>query len=261
MRPSGIVAGIDVGGTFTDLVLFDPAAGTVRLAKTPTTPENQAIGVLAALDAGRRRPRRRRPRRPRHHHHHQRRPRAPPRPHRPDHHRRASATSSSSAAAPGPHPYGMTGRFTPVIPRDLRLEVPERTDARGRILTPLDEAAIRAAVAHAPRRTAARPSSSTSSTPTPTPPTSSAPPPSPPSLWPNPYITTGHEPPLRIPRVRARRHRRRQRRRSSPLLERYVARLQSELTARGYPRDLLVVTGNGGMASPPATSPARPPRR
>ena len=28
---------------------------------------------------------------------------------------------------------GMTGRFTPVIPRDLRLEVPERMDAQGRI--------------------------------------------------------------------------------------------------------------------------------
>ena len=47
----GIVAGVDVGGTFTDLVLFDPAAGTVRLAKTPTTPDNQAFGVLAALEA------------------------------------------------------------------------------------------------------------------------------------------------------------------------------------------------------------------
>ena len=47
-----IVAGIDVGGTFTDLVLFDPATETVRLAKTPTTPENQAFGVLAAPAAG-----------------------------------------------------------------------------------------------------------------------------------------------------------------------------------------------------------------
>jgi N-methylhydantoinase A len=47
----GIVAGIDVGGTFTDLVVFDPVAGSVRLAKNPTTPENQAFGVLAALDA------------------------------------------------------------------------------------------------------------------------------------------------------------------------------------------------------------------
>ena len=49
MATSPFRIGIDVGGTFTDLVLFDPAAGTVRLAKTPTTPENQATGVLAAL--------------------------------------------------------------------------------------------------------------------------------------------------------------------------------------------------------------------
>ncbi len=45
------VAGIDVGGTFTDLVVFDPATGAVRLAKVPTTPDNQATGVLAVLDA------------------------------------------------------------------------------------------------------------------------------------------------------------------------------------------------------------------
>src|SRR5678815_3575313 len=45
------IAGIDVGGTFTDLVLVDDDAGTVRLAKVPTTVENQAFGVLAALDA------------------------------------------------------------------------------------------------------------------------------------------------------------------------------------------------------------------
>ena len=126
----GIVLGVDVGGTFTDLVLFDPAAGSVRLAKVPTTPENQATGVLAALDAA------------------------------------AvdlatvdlivhGTTTTTNAvlerrlARTGlittqgfrdvlelgrrtrPNPYGMTGRFTPVIPRDLRLEVPERTDAQG----------------------------------------------------------------------------------------------------------------------------------
>ena len=104
MALSGIVAGIDVGGTFTDLVLFDPAAGTVRLAKTPTTPDEPGRRRPRRPRRGRRRPRRDRPHRPRHHHHHQRRPRTPPRPHRPDHHRRASATSSSSAAAPARTP-------------------------------------------------------------------------------------------------------------------------------------------------------------
>ena len=48
---AGIVVGIDVGGTFTDLILMDPAGGALRVAKVPTTVENQAFGVLAALDS------------------------------------------------------------------------------------------------------------------------------------------------------------------------------------------------------------------
>ena len=39
--------GIDVGGTFTDLFLHDDASGEFWLAKTPSTPEDQSIGVLA----------------------------------------------------------------------------------------------------------------------------------------------------------------------------------------------------------------------
>ena len=38
------VAGIDVGGTFTDLIAIDTQAGEVRLAKVPTTVDNQEIG-------------------------------------------------------------------------------------------------------------------------------------------------------------------------------------------------------------------------
>ena len=43
------VVGVDVGGTFTDLILLDEKAGDIRVAKVPTTMDNQAIGVLAAL--------------------------------------------------------------------------------------------------------------------------------------------------------------------------------------------------------------------
>ncbi|MEL7089738.1 MAG: hydantoinase/oxoprolinase N-terminal domain-containing protein, partial [Planctomycetota bacterium] len=46
----GKVIGVDVGGTFTDLLMIDSAADTLRIAKTPTTPGNQAGGVVAALD-------------------------------------------------------------------------------------------------------------------------------------------------------------------------------------------------------------------
>ena len=45
------VVGIDVGGTFTDLIMLNVDDGTVRLAKVPTTVENQAYGVVAALAA------------------------------------------------------------------------------------------------------------------------------------------------------------------------------------------------------------------
>ena len=47
---SGAIVGVDVGGTFTDLILMEPETGAVRLAKVPSTPANQAAGVLAALD-------------------------------------------------------------------------------------------------------------------------------------------------------------------------------------------------------------------
>ena len=41
--------GIDVGGTFTDLVAIDEA-GASTLGKIPSTPENQSIGVVAGLE-------------------------------------------------------------------------------------------------------------------------------------------------------------------------------------------------------------------
>jgi N-methylhydantoinase A len=41
--------GVDVGGTFTDLVLFEPEAGRLRIVKTPSTPGNQSAGVLAGI--------------------------------------------------------------------------------------------------------------------------------------------------------------------------------------------------------------------
>ncbi len=40
----------DIGGTFTDLVAFDPATGELRVAKAETTPARLADGVLDSLD-------------------------------------------------------------------------------------------------------------------------------------------------------------------------------------------------------------------
>jgi N-methylhydantoinase A len=44
-----VLLGVDVGGTFTDAVLFDGEA--VHTAKLPTTPEDQSVAVLAAIEA------------------------------------------------------------------------------------------------------------------------------------------------------------------------------------------------------------------
>jgi N-methylhydantoinase A len=47
----GIIAGVDVGGTFTDLVLFDPEGG-LNVYKVPSTPEDQSDGVVGGLAQG-----------------------------------------------------------------------------------------------------------------------------------------------------------------------------------------------------------------
>ncbi len=62
----------------------------------------------------------------------------------------------------------------PLVPRHLRLPVPERVDADGRVLLPLDEAAVRALVPVL-RAPACSRSRSASCTPSPIPRTSSAP--------------------------------------------------------------------------------------
>jgi N-methylhydantoinase A len=43
--------GIDVGGTFTDFVLFDPERGTTRYFKTPSTPDDPSEAIAGGLAA------------------------------------------------------------------------------------------------------------------------------------------------------------------------------------------------------------------
>ena len=45
----GDLIGVDVGGTFTDLVRLDQTTGAVRLAKVASTLDNQAFGVMNAV--------------------------------------------------------------------------------------------------------------------------------------------------------------------------------------------------------------------
>jgi N-methylhydantoinase A len=243
---AGLVAGVDVGGTFTDLVIFDPENGAVRLAKVPTSLPNQAPGVLAAFEA-------------------------------------AGAdlsaidlivhgtTTTTNAVLERalcktglittagfrdvlelgrrtrPQAYGMHGRFVPIIPRDLRLEVPERLDARGRVLTPLDEAAVEKAAltlremgceslvihflhAYANPEHEQRAAAAAA------------------RVWPNSYITMGHSL-LSESREYERGVTAAVNASVQPLLERYVSRLADQLADRGYAHDLLVMNGNGGMVS------------
>ena len=243
----GVVAGIDVGGTFTDLLLIDGQdGGRVHIAKTPTTVDNQAFGVVAALaDTG-----------------------FPVE--KIDLIVHGTTTTTNAVlerrlAKTGmittrgfrdvielgrrtrPQAYGMTGTFVPVIPRNLRLEVSERVEASGAVRIPLDEEEMREAVSalleagceslvihflHSyanpeHERRAAEIAA---------------------ELWPNGYITTGH---LLLSEAREFERGVTAAVNASvqPILERYVERLRRELEARGYARDFLIMNGNGGMIS------------
>jgi N-methylhydantoinase A len=240
------IVGVDVGGTFTDLILFDEESREVRIAKVPTTVENQAFGVLGALA-------------------------------------QAGAdlaelgaivhgtTTTTNAllerkiARVGlvttkgfrdilelgrrtrPLPYGLIGSFEPLIPRELRLEVDERVDADGEVLRPLDREDVERAVKgllsrgveslvihflHAYINPAHEREAAEIAC----------------RLWPNDYITMGsalvsefreYERGVTASVNAA----------IQPVLHRYIARLETELRARGYGRDLLIMQGNGGKVS------------
>jgi N-methylhydantoinase A len=145
MSAAKSIVGVDVGGTFTDLFLFDAAARSFRTAKVPSERGNESAGFMQGLGVlgkvasfgsivhgttvgtntllERRGPRigvittrgfrdvlemRRRDRR---------------------------------------QTWGLWGDFQPIADRDLRLEVDERTLADGTIRTPVDLEAVRAAAA------------------------------------------------------------------------------------------------------------------
>src|SRR5439155_3849783 len=50
--PGSVRLGIDIGGTFTDVILLDDASGDVKISKLPSTPRNPAVGFLRAIDWG-----------------------------------------------------------------------------------------------------------------------------------------------------------------------------------------------------------------
>ena len=240
------IIGVDVGGTFTDLIVTDGGTGEARIAKVLSTMDNQAFGVMAAIaETG-------------------------------------VALADVEAVIHGtttttnallerkvarvglittkgfrdvlelgrrtrPQPYGMRGWFEPLIPRELRLEVVERMDADGKVIRPLDEDGVRAAcrtlldagvqslVIHflhayinpAHERRAAEIAA---------------------ELWPNGYITMGHAI-LSEFREYERGTTAAVNAAVQPVLHRYMSRLSEELEGQGYGEDLLVMQGNGGTVS------------
>ena len=40
---------VDIGGTFTDLQIFDARSGAITSLKTPTTPEDPSIGLMTGI--------------------------------------------------------------------------------------------------------------------------------------------------------------------------------------------------------------------
>src|SRR6266850_8245185 len=244
--PQTKLVGVDVGGTFTDLVLVDEASGEVRVAKVPTTVANQAGGVQAALAgtaAGA------------------------------DEvavvvHGTTTATNAlleRKGASTGlittrgfrdvlelgrrtrPTPYGLKGTFEALIPRELRVEVGERMDAEGQVVTPLAEDEVRRAAAWLRERgvealvihfvhsyvndTHERRARDVAA-----------------SEWPNAYVTVGAE---LLPEYRAF-----ERGTTAaingfvqPVIDRYLRRLAGELARQGYRHELLVMQGNGGTMS------------
>jgi N-methylhydantoinase A len=247
------IAGIDVGGTFTDLIALEAGGEGVRLAKVPTTPENQAFGVLQALEHANLR--------------------------LADLQLLIHGTTTTTNAVlerklartglittrgfrdvlelgrrTRPKPYGLIGSFEPLIPRELRCEAAERMDAAGEVVTPLDEASVRRAVAqllasgceslvihflhsyinpaHEARALAIARES-----------------------WPNAYVTAGHTL-LSEYREYERGVTAAVNASVQPVLDRYLKTLTDELKKRGFAADLLVMQGNGGTVSAPLAAEA-----
>ncbi len=251
MTTSDWQAGIDVGGTNTDLLLLDTVTDGFRVAKVPSTPEDQSIGVLAALGT-------------------------------------AEAELAGLAAIvhgttiatnavlerkgariglittegfrdvlelgrrTRPGNYGMIGSFEALIDRELRLEVAERIDAKGRVMTPLDEAGVSTALGrleamgveavvihflHAyanpehERRALeiAR------------------------EVWPNPYLTASSDI-LREVREFERGSTAAVNAFVQPVLASYLGKIVERLEREGFTQHLLVMQGNGGTMSAPVAA-------
>ncbi|MDP1585285.1 MAG: hydantoinase/oxoprolinase family protein [Bradyrhizobium sp.] len=241
--PNTWQAGIDVGGIFTDLLFVDQGANRFRVVKVPSTPDDQSRGMLAGLrDSG-------------------------------------LAVEDLAALVHGttvgtnailerkgarcglittagfrdvlelgrrtrPFGYGMIGSFEALIPRELRLEVPERIDAKGNVLIPLDTDAVRAAMRrlldlgaealvisfiHSYANPAHEQSAREIAR----------------EIWPTAFISVGADI-LREVREFERTSTAALNGYIQPVMSRYLGRLEKELKLARFRSQLLVMQGNGG---------------
>jgi len=146
--------GVDSGGTFTDVCLFDEEEGRVEVWKVSSTPDDPSRGIAQGVEEGMRRVA----------------PEAGERPGAPVAYFGHGTTVATNALIQHrgvrtglvttdgfrdlleigrqkrPDLYDMQADKPPtLVPRDLRLEVPERVRHTGEVDTPLDEGRVRAA--------------------------------------------------------------------------------------------------------------------
>lgn len=246
MTASRYIIGVDVGGTFTDVFFLDEANNSIAIAKVPSTRGDQSVGFIAGLK------------------------------------QKAADFRSIATVVHGttvgtnallerkvartgvitttgfrdvlemrrrdrPHTWGLNGSFTPVVARDLRLEVDERLLADGSVHTPVDVAQVKAAAqrlldagceaacvffinsyaSDANEKAAVAAVR---------------------SLWPNAHVTASSE---LLPEIR-------EFERAStaslnaalqPVVGSYLDKLDTSLRAGGFTGQLLIVQSNGGVMS------------
>jgi N-methylhydantoinase A len=250
----GWQVGIDVGGTNTDVLVVDREGGSFRAAKVPSTPADQSEAVLNGVDAAR----------------------VPLKDIAAIIHGTTVATNAvleRKGARCGlittrgfrdvlelgrrtrPNPYGMTGYFEALIDRELRLEVTERMDAKGRVLMPLDEGEVGRAVAKLKTlgveaivihflHSYANPTHEQQAAAIVR------------SMWPNHYVSASSDI-LREVREFERGSTAAVNGYVQPIMGRYLNLLAGRLNESGFPHELLVMQGNGGVM--PARLAARHP--
>ncbi|MBX2824710.1 MAG: hydantoinase/oxoprolinase family protein [Gammaproteobacteria bacterium] len=241
---AGLVVGVDVGGTFTDVFVHDAVAGSVKTAKVPSTPTDPAVGFVDGVFGA-----------------------------VPDIttvstilHGTTVATNAlleNKGARTGlittegfadvlemrrrdrPTTWGLRGSYTPVVPRHLRLEVGERTLADGTVRVSVNPTEVQAAArklldagcdsvclffinGYANPHNEGQAAAALR------------------AVWPNPYVSVATE---IVPEIR-------EFERIStaalnatlqPTVAGYLDRLEQTLTARGFAGDLLIVQSNGGV--------------